>query len=235
MELAGCFIKFGQLEHLKALRDNGLLFCNPVSFFLDIEDNGLRGDPMENVTHLNNIENGTLWMKPASAPDSEFKRLNNIHGKFKSWIDRPFGNLFCLYAINVLTQPLGTVYTIDARNKQFGGQFLLIHEPSEFLDRLRKTLIRRNIGFAYDMVQYLNLSKHNGQKSIFQKDLAYGYQREFRVFINNTRAEPLLLEIGSLADISSILDVSDIDTFALAAKGKDGNTVEIHYNKKLPI
>ncbi len=52
MSFAGCFIKFGQLEHIIALQTRGLLYFNPVDFFLNIDDNNLRGDILENVSEL---------------------------------------------------------------------------------------------------------------------------------------------------------------------------------------
>ncbi len=45
MEQPGTLIKFGKLEHLKELRDDGLLYLNILPYFWEIEDEGLRGDP----------------------------------------------------------------------------------------------------------------------------------------------------------------------------------------------
>ena len=40
----GTLIKFGQLEHLLRLRDEGFLYMNNLPYFWKIEDDELRGD-----------------------------------------------------------------------------------------------------------------------------------------------------------------------------------------------
>ncbi len=47
MDQPGTLIKFGKLEHLQQLRDDGLLYLNNLPYFWNIEDEELRGDPYD--------------------------------------------------------------------------------------------------------------------------------------------------------------------------------------------
>jgi hypothetical protein len=47
MEQPGTLIKFGKLEHLQQLQDKGLLYMNNLPYFWNIEDEELRGDPLD--------------------------------------------------------------------------------------------------------------------------------------------------------------------------------------------
>jgi hypothetical protein len=47
MDQPGTLIKFGKLEHLQQIRDEGLLYLNNLPYFWNIEDEELRGDPFD--------------------------------------------------------------------------------------------------------------------------------------------------------------------------------------------
>lgn len=45
-------VKFGRLEHLQQLQNEGLLYMNPLRCFWKIEDEELRGDPADGISEL---------------------------------------------------------------------------------------------------------------------------------------------------------------------------------------
>ncbi|MEJ7680509.1 MAG: hypothetical protein WKG06_22190 [Segetibacter sp.] len=68
MNLAGCFIKFGEFQHMSDLQQ-GLLYCKSINYFTEIEDNSLRGDDLENVVEMIYIESGEVLLgKPEEIP-----------------------------------------------------------------------------------------------------------------------------------------------------------------------
>jgi hypothetical protein len=100
---AGCFIKFGAKEHIKDLREKGLLYCKPIQDFAIIEDQDLRGDDLENVVNIHYMEDGTVTLSPVGekpSPKSTVMPFQDL--RLTSRIVEPFGNLFCLYAINLI-------------------------------------------------------------------------------------------------------------------------------------
>lgn len=138
MNLAGCFIKVGQFQHMMDLQQKGRLYCRSIKYFTEIEDNNLRGDDLENVIEMIYMESGEVLLgKPEEIPIKDGIKMSFINGKFKSSIIEPFGNLFCLYKINLLDKPLGEIFTVDVKMKGFGEFFLLIHDSQEFLKRVK--------------------------------------------------------------------------------------------------
>ena len=215
MEFAGVFIKFGAQSHLLKLQKEGLLYCNTIEYFSKLEDGNLRGDDHENIVEFDYIEKGILNVFPKE--DQKTKSLTLKFKSFKLKTSRvdPFGNLFCLHAINVLDKIINEPFQIDPKNKKFGDYFLLITDTSEFLNRLEKSLNQQDQRFTYGMVEYLDFSKFKGKKTIFQKKLSYSYQAEFRILMHTTLTEPLEIMIGDISDISLLYSSDLLETFQM--------------------
>jgi hypothetical protein len=69
MEFAGVFIKFGNEPHLLKLQKEGLLHCNTIEYFSNLEDGNLRGDDLENIVELDYLAEEFLELAPISAPN----------------------------------------------------------------------------------------------------------------------------------------------------------------------
>lgn len=228
---AGCFIKFGAREHLKELREKGLLYCNPIQYFTNIEDQSLRGDEMENVVDMHYMESGTVTLSPVGeTPSANSTTMSFTDARFTSRIMEPFGNLFCLFAINLLDKPLGEVFTVSERVKGFGDSFLLIHDSSAFFNRIQRAVAAHQLRADADLVEYIDFSRFTGKKTVFQKDLRYAYQQEWRLYIYNNKAEPIKLEIGSLEDISVWGTSEAIEQLLIAGRQLDETRYSILSN-----
>ena len=83
-------------EHLEQFQD-GLLFCNSIKFFTELEGGKIRGDAYESVTELHYIEKGTLELKPANDDEAEWKSLQIMNAQFKKHYPNPIGNLFACH------------------------------------------------------------------------------------------------------------------------------------------
>jgi len=60
-------------------------------------------------------------------------------------------------------------------------------------------------------VIYIDLYKYSGQKTLFQKDISYSWQEELRIILYTDKhkvCDPFRFSIGSIEDISTILDLS---------------------------
>jgi hypothetical protein len=231
MEFAGCFLKFGKLENMAEFYKRGIMYCNPINYFTKIEDGLLRGDDLENVTHLRYFESGNIAFVPVGEkPTKDSLTMPFRDAKMMDRIVEPFGSVFCLYAINLLFKPFGEQFTITEKVKEFGDTFVLIHNTIEFLKRVKKAVDKRKLVSNGDMVEYIDFSKYSGEKSVFQKDIQFAYQQEWRLFIRNKRDKPLKITIGSIEDISIIVPTERIENLRIMGKHKDDGTITILTN-----
>lgn len=219
----GIIIKFGAKQHLKQLQQKGLLYCRNIHESAQSDGNCLRLDEQENLVENRFLEKGEVMLKPVGAPDSEFITLNADNTNLSTWFQDPLGNLFCCTAINVLEFGPEKSYITDVRLAGFGSHYLVITDVDEFLSRLHVALHKRNLKYEHKLVEYKSFKNFTGRKTIFQKDLQYAYQSEFRVLIKNEKPDLLILEIGDLRDISSL------------QKFKSANQVKFYLQKKEDI
>lgn len=217
-------LKIGKLEHLQALRDEGHLHCKPLRYFSELEDNIRRGDELEGVTAIINLDGGTLRMKDVDASDSDYSKPMNINtGKIMQSADGARGNIFCLYSISADKHELGNDHNITKEAKAFGDHFLVIKNYHEFLKRIRLRLEKLGMTGNFGFITYKDFSGYSGKKTHFEKDLAFQHQHEFRIFINNQYEKILCLNIGSIADISEIgccIDLDDINFYDMDEKAE---------------
>ncbi len=131
--------------------------------------------------------------------------------------------VFCLFGINPQKHSLFTFS--DEQKKElikFGDTALLITDAYELCKRVSKAAKDRNFEIAGDFVQYYDPEADDasrlaqlvveGMKNIvFHKTNNYAYQQEYRFTIaNNTGDDHIILEIGSIEDISEVFSTEDI-------------------------
>ena len=66
---------------------------------------------------------------------------------------------------------------------------------------------------AASLVHYLDLQKHHGHVSAFNKAAAYAWQSEYRIVIEPTGHPVAHLDLGSLEDISVIAPSSELNNY----------------------
>ncbi|HTN19706.1 MAG TPA: hypothetical protein VL125_04490 [Pelobium sp.] len=203
-------LKFGELPHLISLRDKGHLHCKPLSYFADLEDECYRGDPLEKVNYIHNFDGAEIRIKDVDAPDSEYKMLGtaNTGVLHQSYGICP-GNLFCTYSFRLDKQELQKEFIIPKECLKLGNHYLVIKDFEEFIKRVGQRLLKLNYQARHGFVGYKNFSKFTGEKTVFEKDESFAFQKEHRIFITNPTDQPLDIEIGNLTDISEICLIED--------------------------
>lgn len=204
------FLKIGALEHMQSLQKEGLVYCNPITYFLDREkDNGDgRIDVYENVVEIIKPKTDHILLKPAKDENAVFKKLSVTSLELRKYISEPAINLFCLYAFELpMNEPLGIPFKIPLP-KIGGDTCLLITNPQEFVNRIMSFLISKNLSYEYSFVKYISYEQHTIKKDVFMKHERYADQREFRFAINGKHNEPLSLSIGDISDISILYQKS---------------------------
>jgi hypothetical protein len=206
-------LKIGKREYLESLRNEGNLYCNSLGFFSGLEDHAYRGDELEGVTFIRNMDGGTVRFKDVAAPDSEYCEPINIYsGKILQYVEEP-GNVFSLYSILMNEDELKKDHIVNDETKKLGEYFLIITRFNEFLERIKAKLEELDLKYRYDLVTYKDLSQFSGRKTLFEKDIRFKHQQEFRIHIHGSGENVLQIKIGSIVDISEIGCFTDTDTF----------------------
>lgn len=198
-------LKFGKLEHLLSLRNEGNLHCKTLKYFAELEDECHRGDPLEAVTYFYNFDGGNVHLKAIDAPDEEYQLLGvaDTGTLYHSYESSP-GNLFCMYSFRIGQDELNKEFTIPEECTKMGDHYLVIKNYEEFLRRVSKSLSELNLEARHGFVGYKDFSKFTGSKTVFEKDIEFAFQKEFRIFIQTNIQQAIDIKIGSIADISEI-------------------------------
>ena len=209
MSFQGIFLKFGKESDIDQLQKLGLVYCNTVKYFKELEDDEMRSDELETSDFIGTRKDLILQIWPQDKPNSITRiALNRI----VSHIESPFGNLYCMYSLEMANILEDDKFKIDTRLKKKSESFLIIKDVPEFINRLHKHLDKQQYSWEHHMVEYIDFSDFYGKRTIFQKDKQYDYQNEFRVFIRNDKHDVIKVEIGDISDISIKFPSSILDT-----------------------
>jgi hypothetical protein len=201
-------MKFGTKEHLEQMQKEGVFFCNTISYFSKLEDDS-RGDPFESVVKLKYFERAIFQVKPVNDPSAEWKNLNSTNVLYKEYYNEPLGNLFCMSAFKFSIGNDISTFQFDERFEKFGHCLMIMNQPI-FIERLETTLEKLPIKSCKKLVEYIDLTKYSGNKTLFQKDNKYSWQEEFRIVLNTEHYKmdhPYKFSIGSIEDISQVFDL----------------------------
>jgi hypothetical protein len=201
-------MKFGAKKDLEQMQKDGLLYCNTITYFSRLEDES-RGDPFESVIKLKYFENAIFQIRPANDPSEEWKNLNATNVSYNEHYKEPLGNLFCMSAFKM---PIGkevSTFHFDERFFKFEYCLMIMNEPL-FMKRLGSALEKLPVKSCKNHIEYVDLKKYSGKKTLFQKDIKYNWQEEFRIVLNTEHYrvdDPYKFSIGSIEDISQIFDL----------------------------
>lgn len=194
-------IKIGKRQFMYELYELGLIFMNDLNYFIQYEENELRGDKeeglsrIEQATNIKILHNGNLLAHSNSAQ----LKLRDYNVK---------GNIYSLIAITSLDNP--KKIRIDKKNKKLGDYFVLIYNVKEFIQRFKNKINDQQYEYEYNLVKYYNPKEYSGPLNVFCKQNNFEYQQEFRFFIKRNDSGPLKITIGSIQDIA---DIHNIERF----------------------
>lgn len=202
-------LKFGAEPHMRQLHERGIVYMNALETFRDMEDESLRGDGYEGITKIRNYLPGEFTI-----PEINFTgRHEGVH-LCEKW-ERLNGNLFSLYCVSSHGFPNPYEFVVDPRVKEFGTHLVMIKNLPIFLELIRNAFRKKGIFWEEGFVEYYDRYRENRDISVFEKPMEYAYQKEFRFYAHRQGAEPLILELGDLRGISTLLEVSAIESMQL--------------------
>lgn len=204
---------------------NGKLYLNKLSYFKKMEEQfeNNRADEKEGLCAIFQAKNTKLEINGYQLKDIvgtvEMRNplIDNIH-------------VLCLFAgttneNNIIEKnkfkknkldELAKDLSISDDFKNLGKYCVLIHNTSKFIDRVVKTVKKLNCYAKAGLVNYYDNNSFNGSfqnlDAAFNKRDEYKHQKEYRFAIdtNNTVKEALVLNIGSIEDIATQIDLADL-------------------------
>jgi hypothetical protein len=202
-------LKLGKRDHLEALRQEGLLYMNPLAYFSKLELDAARADRLEGTTRI--IQPKHVGEFKFSHPILGEHRVppGDLAGPVLISMNRIAScNIYCMFAI---TKPIdGEI--LDARNLEFGDSFVLILNTQEFINRMNKAAKISHLAGERKLVEYYDPEEYSGDTGPFRKSSAFAHQNEFRLILRPGSDEAIKFKIGSLVDITSpVLPLSEIN------------------------
>jgi hypothetical protein len=202
MDQPGTLIKFGKLEHLQQLLNDGLLYLNNLPYFWKIEDDELRGDPFDCAIQV--VRGPKVTM---AVPGGKEVILCTDYTMRITPQEPEKINIFCMYALRPLIE--GT-FPVDAKNFRFGDHALLLMNRDEFMQRLEAKLKSERVMGEADLVEYVD-DKYTEKLGPFRKFNRFSYQHEWRLVCYDGPGNHREVRIGSIRDIAVILPAEEIN------------------------
>jgi len=197
-------MKFGSEKNILDLYSNGTLYFNPIQFFRKYEDGQVRGDAYEGASEVKNSLPGSFYI-PSINHTVNYQKIH-----IKQAHEEVLGNIYCLYCIGSETVPDPLQFVMDQRILSFGTHCLFVKDNPAFLDRIEKELQKQGYKFSHGLVRYYDKDKINSRLTVFEKPQEFEYQKEYRIYVQNDKIEPIKINIGSLRDIAEVHGTGDV-------------------------
>jgi hypothetical protein len=189
-------VKFGRRDYLEQLRNAGSVYMNPQCYFSKLEAvDPVRGDQFEGSDKIfqsnalkrlviqKNVDASKLVIRPS--------RLWLSLGKSSC-------NIYCMFAV---LDPAN--FRVDERNFGFGDSFVMVTDQQMFGDRFSVAAKAAHLDLLYNFVEYYDPTIFSGDTGPFRKPATFAYQNEFRFVVTPGSRDAIVLQLGSLLDITT--------------------------------
>jgi hypothetical protein len=198
------FIKFGSIENMTDLYENGTIYMNTIQHFRKVEDEELRGDKYEGASKIINSLPGKFKI-PNIEREFNYQKLHILEA-----YEEVLGNIYSLYCISSNGFPNPLDFELDQKNKRFGTHCVLIKDNQYFLDSIEIELKRQGLKFRHGFVNYYNKEGKSGKLNLFEKPNEFEYQKEFRFYVEHNKIESLSIQIGSLQNCAELITIEEV-------------------------
>jgi hypothetical protein len=213
-ETASVILKFGAEEHVQQLSERGLLYLKRLDYFRCTEDElPLRFDPWEGADHV---------MQPGRGHIKLNGRRFDLAGPGLLWLGGPpLPHVFCAFALTDERAAAARecrAAIVDRRNAAWGTHALAILDVPEFLKRAGAAFRQLSLGYWEGLVDYV-ANDYAGELGPFRKREKFRFQSEFRFAVHGHPEDVLIVEIGSLEDISVLVAAKDAVALEVELEG----------------
>ena len=183
----------------------------PLSFYRNADLNEEVGDLNEGAHKVQVFSDGVL---SRILDNGEIETVGNIANGILREFSHEYASLsvYCIYYLIIPADEFtNEIDVIDKELlKKFGGSATVIFNLEKFFARLDKLLEENSYTYKRQSVEYLDIEKHTGRLTPFQKNNKYKHQKELRLAVKNeTEDEKMLIEIGNLSDIAYTVAIGE--------------------------
>jgi len=205
-------LKFGEEQHIQALRTDGLLYMRPLAEFAKMESDMARGDSFEATTRIIQPKHvGELIFDTGSVGLGKFTaQPSDLAGPVRFKLNKTAScDVYCMFAV---TKPIDGEL-VSSKNFEFGTSCVIVLNTAEFLSRVIRAAKDHGVScLEWGLVEYYNADEYSGEIGRFRKRSMFDYQNEFRIVAEPGSHAPRTLPVGSLLDITSeVLPLSEIN------------------------
>lgn len=214
-----CLIKFGEKENLMKLQ-HGEIYMKRLKYYNDLEDNSGKPDRYDGKWI---ISKGKIILNDKTTNQIFTVNLNEMimGGKYEN---NPIFCLFCLDGRNLVCchcnhNYIELTYCFSKRQqlllqRKLGEYALIFTSPTEAINRINQSLTEKNYSYKSGLISYNKGNSENRLQSlfsnpiniVFNKELDFDYQQEFRYIITNTPvADHCIVKVKDMSDISTII------------------------------
>jgi len=191
-------LKMGQREHMEQFR-KGLLYMNTLSYFRGLDGDPARADRYEGLTHIFQPKDIVMTISAPGFGEITAGPKDLAGATTLSLNSESCCNLFCLHAI---TTPVnGALF--PSEHEWFGDSVVLVLTAPDFLARVVAAAKARTFAGKSGLVEYYDDDTYTGKLDKFKKSKRFIHQREYRIAIGSPGTDPLILDIGDIAGITS--------------------------------
>ncbi len=194
-------LKFGEREHLEEFRREGLLYMNPLAYFLKLESDAERGDSFEGATWIYQPKHVEIVSDTGGIGLGKFvAREPDSAGPVRIALGRTAAcNVYCMFAV---TKPVDGEL-VNSENLKFGNSVVAVLNVGEFLNRIASAARDAGLSSEAGLVEYYDEEGYSGETGRFRKRSKFAHQQEFRIVVEPGCAGPRRIVVGSLLDITS--------------------------------
>jgi len=212
------FIKIGEEQNMKSLLERGLLFCNSIKFFREIES------PHENL--IADKSEGSINSINVKPQQFEFfigeKKLTVKFAcirKYQFYEPILEDHIYCLFSMR--SNNIDKANFINAEISRFGDSAFVITDVAEFMNRVDSALKELNVKFERDHVKYYDKKSDHNKLTVFDKPNEYEPQNEYRLYIKGQKTKTFSFEIGNLKDVALIINSVNLPIIELKREIKN--------------
>ncbi|WP_135380789.1 hypothetical protein [Vibrio tasmaniensis] len=206
-------MKFGKSEHITSLRRDGELYMGTFKSYRDSDNSEVR-DLNEGAHSLVWEEFGTIRRQARiGVPEVKLDGHNITIREYNTAYES--ARVYCMYHSSTdfcETFPLSDIVDRELMQKFDYDTVAVVFDLPRFYERLDQKLDGLRSTYKRGNVSYVDLSKGKNEVTPFDKDLKFRHQNEFRIcMLNIDGAEPYLLKVGNLEDISVQCSIINLD------------------------
>lgn len=194
------FIKVGQKEHIELLQKEGLLYMNPLGYYRSCE--GMSKDKSEGAKEILQGRRTKFVIFPHNSQSpSQIKRVISFESTHTEDLKN---NVYCMHTI----EDDGVI--INEVNFKRADYALVIYDCGKFINQLEEFNQKNKLNITYRLVEYVDKDTYHGPLGCFRKYKEYEHEKEFRILLEPSEGKTLKLYIGSLQDISIMVQANEV-------------------------